>query len=400
MHHSGLVLLSALACNSLFRSDDPDEPPDDTSDTADDTGTPDPNPDCPGSRGIVGMAGQVDRTSFEFAWAFDFASGLSASDPIIFEVPDDIVSLSFTVDEGSTPTGFAGIEVGSDVWLDLYGGPSWDEPPLYHLPFSPAGTVVLPNNADTWPSPGCAAIVPVADANLTGASGQLEVVAKRAEGEGVLDLALIVVGDTEVYVDELQASVDRMREIYDLGKGPVIGDVGLYSVAGNALPTLKGREVDALSATLTDANDGAVNILFISDFIDESGILGVAGGIPGPLALPGTAKSAVFIAVDPHLDYYTYAVDTQTMGETMAHEVGHQLGLFHTTEADGASHDPIADTPECPASQDRNGDGSLLPSECRGLGGANFMFWTSGNVAQTGMTDTQADVLYFSPTTR
>ena len=33
--------------------------------------------------------------------------------------------------------------------------------------------------------------------------------------------------------------------------------------------------------------------------------------------------------------------------KVMAHEVGHYLGLFHTTEQNQRSTDPIADTPDC-----------------------------------------------------
>jgi hypothetical protein len=31
-----------------------------------------------------------------------------------------------------------------------------------------------------------------------------------------------------------------------------------------------------------------------------------------------------------------------------AHETGHFLGLFHTTEQEGADFDPLTDTPKCP----------------------------------------------------
>jgi hypothetical protein len=35
------------------------------------------------------------------------------------------------------------------------------------------------------------------------------------------------------------------------------------------------------------------------------------------------------------------------MATTCAHEVGHYLGLYHTTELDGEDVDPISDTPDC-----------------------------------------------------
>ena len=54
------------------------------------------------------------------------------------------------------------------------------------------------------------------------------------------------------------------------------------------------------------------------------------------------------------------------MAVTCAHEVGHYLGLYHTSEHDGGAHDPIADTPEC-----ASGDGACPD-------GDNVMFWTGG----------------------
>jgi hypothetical protein len=61
----------------------------------------------------------------------------------------------------------------------------------------------------------------------------------------------------------------------------------------------------------------------------------------------------------------TGVVDTGAMAVTCAHEVGHYLGLYHTSESDGRLHDPIADTPEC--------DGGTACTDA-----SNVMFWTGG----------------------
>ena len=48
-------------------------------------------------------------------------------------------------------------------------------------------------------------------------------------------------------------------------------------------------------------------------------------------------------------------LDAQLLGETAAHEMGHQLGLFHTTESGGTQFDILSDTLECQKStQDNN----------------------------------------------
>ncbi len=91
------------------------------------------------------------------------------------------------------------------------------------------------------------------------------------------------------------------------------------------------------------------------------------------------------------------------MGETAAHEMGHFLGLFHTSEYTGSSHDPVVDTPECSGSRDVNGSGSLEVEECAGLGDDNLMFWTPFNSwmgihpAQDVLTQDQRTVLRYAP---
>jgi hypothetical protein len=88
-------------------------------------------------------------------------------------------------------------------------------------------------------------------------------------------------------------------------------------------------------------------------------------------------------------------INFQKLGQTMAHEVGHGFGLFHTSERDGNRHDIIADTAECPASADVNKDGILVPDECRGKGVPNLMFWeaSGGDTVSNG----QATVMRRTP---
>jgi hypothetical protein len=72
------------------------------------------------------------------------------------------------------------------------------------------------------------------------------------------------------------------------------------------------------------------------------------------------------------------------MGQTMAHEIGHFLGLRHTSEHGGAAHDPITDTPECSDPQNA--------TACRDH--TNFMFpFSISGVNQEGISIGQQFVL-------
>jgi len=86
-------------------------------------------------------------------------------------------------------------------------------------------------------------------------------------------------------------------------------------------------------------------------------VLGVAGRIAGPMRA-GTRASGVMV------DYDFGSVAAR--GYVIAHELGHYLGLMHTTESDG-SHDLISDTAECPAS----GTNAACPTP----GGSYLMHW-------------------------
>ncbi|MDI7269768.1 MAG: hypothetical protein QME96_17400, partial [Myxococcota bacterium] len=117
-------------------------------------------------------------------------------------------------------------------------------------------------------------------------------------------------------------------------------------------------EVGPLMAQSAGRTEWSVNVFFIHDF-SGWGLLGIAGGVPGPSTVHGTTHSGVIVCLD-----CAWLVGGAFLGQVIAHEVGHYLGLFHSTENTGSTGypyggDPIADT--------REGDRSnLMYWEARG----------------------------------
>jgi hypothetical protein len=175
--------------------------------------------------------------------------------------------------------------------------------------------------------------------------------------------------------------------------------------------TISDTQYEKVSRTFTDSTTSAlvsqgategVNLFFIEDYSD-SDILGNAAGIPGSM---GTANSwnGVLISLAAHA-FYGAMLDAQLLGETAAHEMGHQLGLFHTTESGGTEFDILSDTLECQKStQNNNNDLKVSAEECESYGAENVMFWTpwssssrSAGKKQEVLCSQQQQVLKYSP---
>ena len=157
------------------------------------------------------------------------------------------------------------------------------------------------------------------------------------------------------------------------------------------------------SALMKKGSPDAVNIFFIEDYSESgSGILGNAAGMPGSMG-DVNSWNGVLSSLTAHA--IGNSLDAQLLGETAAHEMGHQLGLFHTTEKEGTVFDILSDTPECLSNyQDNDSNGTVTAEECNSFGGDNLMFWTSwssesrseGKKQET-LSSEQQQVLKFSP---
>ena len=180
----------------------------------------------------------------------------------------------------------------------------------------------------------------------------------------------------------------------------------------NSTITITESEYSVVSSTFTNTttsalvkqgSSDAVNIFFIEDYSGSgSGMLGNAAGMPGSMG-DVNSWNGVLASLTAHAT--GTALDAQLLGETAAHEMGHQLGLFHTTEYQGTIFDILSDTPECSSnSLDNDSNGTVTAEECDEFGGDNLMFWTSWSSAsrsagkkQETLSNHQQYVLKYSP---
>lgn len=102
----------------------------------------------------------------------------------------------------------------------------------------------------------------------------------------------------------------------------------------------------------------SVDLFLVQDIMIDGGlILGLSGGVPGPAGLHGNLRNGLVFSTAG------IGTDNKNVGHVIAHELGHYLGLRHTTELLHGSQtpqedqfelfvgvtDPLDDTLECPS---------------------------------------------------
>jgi len=361
-----------------------------------------PTARCPAGTPTLGDASGFGLQKATLTWNYSRACGISWADPIYVRRPSDLRGLAITVDawRDYTGVGFLAVDGRTVLDIEVESGPTaWWEPPFQHES-AIASTLVLPNSpAGALPAGDCIGIVPIAPDDLRGEEATLWLSSQRGAAGREIDLNFIVVDGTDVTRTELSEAAGVVDDLLTKA-GVSLGDVGLwYAEApwGEYLPSGDGEEADLLRAfTPEGAPVPAVNVYFVQD-IGRGGLYGFAGGVPGPVAVSGTAASGLVISVDSHLLSDFTTLDTEELGGTISHELGHQLGLFHTSESDGRDHDVLSDTPQCPSSRDADRDGYITASECRGFGGDHVMFWTAAPYTQHTWSAQQTAVFRASP---
>jgi hypothetical protein len=185
-------------------------------------------------------------------------------------------------------------------------------------------------------------------------SASVMVLVKRRDeaslGSGRLDLQVVIAQGAKAGVDastaasdgEIRASLDKLGA-YLRQAGIEIGEVG-YTDAPASLASLDSdAELGELLGLCGAGCEGRLVFCLVASMAGVSGSpAGWSGGIPGPPGIPGTPRSGIAVA---------FQGDESLTADTLCHEAGHYLGLFHTSELYRESvetlHDPISDTAEC-----------------------------------------------------
>lgn len=209
-------------------------------------------------------------------------------------------------------------------------------------------------------------------------------------------VAAEIAADADLY-DPTVLAFEAVRDsVYaDLG---VDVELVIEEVEGaEVLGTPGYADHEAYLALLGDKALREVPVIVVKTIRGAPDVFGAAGGIPGPLL--GTDRSAVTISalLSAGGDGRFNAGEQALYAETIAHEVGHYLGLFHPAELPRfgdavTSWDALPDTPECTTFDD-----------CSDTLGGNLMFPTpicaeavlggcEAYLAQRALTAAQSDV--------
>lgn len=212
----------------------------------------------------------------------------------------------------------------------------------------------------------------------------------------------------------ISVAINKLIEVYSQNTvkiKPIITSQTLNDPAYITLTSLSGSSTAPGSLGGLFANTAsvqkadAVNIFFVKNETAVGGVLGVSGGLPGLPGKSGTRNSGMVVMFDSHLGTpggTPTNAEQVLMGETIAHEAGHWLGLNHLVESNYVTtqttytRDAISETPLCTQA-------GLTLVGCDGTninnsGSRNVMFYNgSAGFTQPNLTGEQGWVLRRHP---
>jgi hypothetical protein len=131
------------------------------------------------------------------------------------------------------------------------------------------------------------------------------------------------------------------EEVLEPNIGIAVGDVLFHSIDESFLQISSREEMDAM---MRESRGEGLHLFLVQGFSGDyfsAMTAGVSSGIPGAIHEGGVSNSGVVVKVSLDPDF-----SGNINGLVAAHEIGHFLGLWHTTERDGTT-DLLSDTPRC-----------------------------------------------------
>jgi len=357
---------------------------------------------CPSGLPALGASGEVLVEAGTTQFAFDESSGWSCSEPIFLQVAPGTQGLSFRVSgtpyladlvgPGGNPTldlPLQPLPMEIDGLIDIVEQGLSAEPPWGYGFTGENAQIQWPMSPASTPQVGCTAIRLALSEDQDGLEMDWEAVVNRVPAPTRVDVHAVRSAGAQISEAEVMDAIAHAFGYFDAAAGLQLGDLTFQSIsnAWDSVDIVNGAP--ALFATGSGGPTGeSVQVYFIRDIAD-SGVIGLSGGIPGALAAAGKPSSGVMVETlwtDGEPDYLAQ------LGLDIAHEVGHFLGLRHTTEIDGSNgwtHDRLTDTAEC---ENGGSDDAISPGECPAAS-ENVMFPILESPATAGFSSQQATVL-------
>lgn len=164
---------------------------------------------------------------------------------------------------------------------------------------------------------------------------------------GYLDVSICYdysIGSQAELINAIEKAFDYWEELYEmqnirLNRHNCSGDFSLDLSIFQPIEELDSHRADFPEGTL---------ILIVGEQIDMNAFqLGFSGSIPGMLSEHPRGYVGLSWLSHAGSDGVFSSQEIQIFGETMGHEVGHYLGVFHPVELDFLGTDALSDTPTC-----------------------------------------------------
>ena len=385
------------------------------------------------------------------------SQAVSANETVIFK--GQTIDNTVVPDKVKTPSG----AVLWDESLSIAAGDVLPAMDAYYGGGSPvAGAFTLPNTTKLLQSSSAAglpsgkwtfkvndyALECVGDPNCTfGANGtnryDLQVLIKPGPlpAKGAIDVGFYIVAgngltaQTAVTNVKVQRMVQTLSTIYGRA-GLCLGTVTFYNLPAWAeakyatgIDADKTGPCDDLDQMFTLSQPGnTLNFFLVQDIKSTSAngsVVGIDGTIPGPSGVGGTVHSGAAVSI-ANLNFgtcgssFNLLCGADEVAYIAAHEGGHWLGLFHTSESGGDAYDTVSDTGICQCNSTCVGatraakcgsaggtaPTAVLATDCRQAsttsctGADDLMFWQLDTRSLGNLSTQQGQIMRANPLVR